>query len=185
MQQTSCPCRKWEQVVVSQKVNITNDRHEAISNRLYTLCSVNCDPSVRGIDCIKPQSITNFGTLINHQSLLVLCWLSVTIVQPVAVGLLTRTCPLFTVTVFSSRYFIDDPIVVGFDSELTFWIKFCMLRAWFTSPLRDNEIKWSLEHGSNKGKRSKRSRFSVTWTWFVHHSNLLGILELDTVSYSF
>ena len=48
---------------------------------------------------IKPRSITNVGTLINHQSLLVL---SVITVQRVAVGLLTRTCPLFTITVFSS-----------------------------------------------------------------------------------
>jgi len=167
---------------VSQKVNITNDRHKEIWNRLYTLCSVNCDLSVRGIDCIKPQSITNVGTLINHQSLLVLCWFWVMIV---AVRLLTHACRLFTVTVFSSRYFIDDPIVVGFDSELIFWIKFCMLRTWFTLPLHHNEIEGSLEHKSNKGKKSKRSRFSLIWTWFVHHSSLLGILELDIVSYSF
>jgi len=142
VQQTSYPCKKWEQVVVSQKVNIMNDRHKEIWNRLYTLCSVNCDLSVRGIDCIKPQSITNVGTLINHQSLLVLCWFSVMIV---VVRLLTRACRLFTVTVFSSRYFIDDPIVVGFDSELIFWIKFCMLHMIYIAfpSQRDRVISWT------------------------------------------
>jgi len=60
VQQTSCPCKELELIAVPLKVNATNDYQEEISNRLDTLCFVNRNPSVRGTDCVKPQSITKY-----------------------------------------------------------------------------------------------------------------------------
>ena len=100
MQQTSCPCKELELIAVPLKVNATNDYQEEISNCLDILYFVNRNPSVRGIDCVKPRSITKYLNQLSIVigSLLIL----VIIVKPVTVGLLARTCPPFTVTVFSS-----------------------------------------------------------------------------------
>jgi len=100
VQQTSCPCKELELIAVPLKVNATNDYQEEISNCLDILYFVNRNPSVRGIDCVKPRSITKYLNQLSIVigSLLIL----VIIVKPVTVGLLARTCPPFTVTVFSS-----------------------------------------------------------------------------------